>query len=830
MISRSFVRICAALSGVFSVVILFADSPSDTNSSTSSIKRSASRGRHSAKPRVKADDANYGMSLTYYSVRGQLHTTLTLNNKGGQEIDPKITLYGRDGRRHTFEQYSINPRSFLELDLRDLVALAGQGFEDGSMRITYLGQKMALGGMLRMTNAELGHEFDEQLMYPVAEASNRLDAVWWLPDETTEGRVVVTNVTGATVTADIRIDGTDAALDSTVVTLKPWELTVVDLAAIARRIKVAGNAPSRFGGVSITYTGQPGAILARGFVANSRRFSTVISFSDRASARTTAVEGAGVRVSLPDGARLTPLILARNASRNPTRLSGRLQVSLDGEQLQTIDFAETHLRPGQTVALDATDAWTTAAQLGRPATNGVEFTYDGDPGSVQLLVMSLSADQEQAFRVPMHDIEAIPSATGMYFWRQDGTRSSVVFIKNPTDRTQHYNMAIRWENGQWAPGLQKVPPRHTVMIDIRALQAARVPDLKGRRIPEGVDGGQLNWSLVGGVSPKDLVGRMEQVDHIAGVSSTYACPAPVVDNYDRSYIEPEYGAEIMAGEDVGFTVWEIDRDAMGIELEPYVINDILSWQSMNPSVASSLGNGWFLGHKEGLAVVHVSGESHGWQEYQGEGDPGDHVPISYYVDLQVACAFPTNFRLVGTVDDDNPVEGALRYEFAWDSTIGTTANLFNNRQQCRIGELVNYPGGNPYSFPWPYPDVSISNPFLKIDPAHEGQGTDIHWPGNPENQTFRPPFDGGTYEFTATQNYGFVCSCQPEGTSVFRAYSNFTNIQIRRRFEPHDLDVWVYRIFKWNDQADRWFEMSAPAWGPWRPTAFQTPIFTERAR
>jgi CheY-like chemotaxis protein len=227
-----------------------------------------------------------------------------------------LDLRLRDG--HGLEVLRRLPDTLLELDLRDLVALAGDGFEDGSIRVTYLGQNMALGGMLRMTDAGRGHEFDEQLMYPVADKSNRLDAVWWLPDEATEARVVVTNVTGSTVTADIRIDSSDAThLDSTVVTLKPWELTVVDLAATARRVKVAGEASARFGGASITYTGQPGAIMARGFVANSRRFSTVIPFSDKASARTSSVEGAGVRVSLPDGALLAPLILARRRSHRP---------------------------------------------------------------------------------------------------------------------------------------------------------------------------------------------------------------------------------------------------------------------------------------------------------------------------------------------------------------------------------------------------------------------------------------------------------------------------------------------------------------------------------
>ena len=146
---------------------------------------------------------NYGLGIAYYSVRGGLRTSLTLNNKGPAALFPAVTLYARDGRRHRMDGLTVNGRSFLELDLRDLTAAAGPGFEDGSLRVAYSGRALELGGMLTMTDLETGVEWYDQLMYEAAARSNRLEGVWWLPNEATEARLVVTN--GSTDPVDVRV-------------------------------------------------------------------------------------------------------------------------------------------------------------------------------------------------------------------------------------------------------------------------------------------------------------------------------------------------------------------------------------------------------------------------------------------------------------------------------------------------------------------------------------------------------------------------------------------------------------------------------------------------
>jgi hypothetical protein len=61
---------------------------------------------------------------------------------------------------------------------------------------------------------------------------------------------------------------------------------------------------------------------------------------------------------------------------------------------------------------------------------------------------------------------------------------------------------------------------------------------------------------------------------------------------------------------------------------------------------------------------------------------------------------PINYRQVG-----NGVarpDGVLHFNYAWDSTSGNLADLFD----WRVGEIVTYPGGNPFVWPRPPYDAS----------------------------------------------------------------------------------------------------------------------------
>jgi hypothetical protein len=504
----------------------------------------------------------------------------------------------------------------------------------------------------------------------------------------------------------------------------------------------------RLGGISIEYTGAPGGILARGLVLNAQsRHSAVIAFADPAEARTSTYQAGGVRVAPIDGTPLEPVIVARNTGGVQALVTGRLQVTGTDSEMTVIEIPAMVLGPGETTLIDARDAWERAAALTTEPV-GLELEHDAEPGTVVISAASVSQDRDHVFRVPLTDPPTLPSSTGGYFWHLEATRNILVFLKNMTDEPQRYNLILRHAEGGWAPGLKVIQPRQSVVIDIGAIRANQVPDAQGRTIPASVSTGQVHWSIGHGTDRRGIVGRVEQVDLAHGVSSTYACPMPTTDIYSSSWIEPS-GDVISVGQYAQFTVWEEDEDAFTHEIGfPYEITDILSWQSYQPSVASSQGGGGFYGAGAGNASIVASGESNGWETYEAEGEPEGHVPISEEANIQVVAQqvqIPTFFAIVGQpaytqgppapyvfninrqILDENrqPINKALLVKEVYDPEVPTgncttlpveTGDDFSNEAGIFGPDLYTLPGNAPN----PCSSTSIQRFTVRLNGADYG--------------------------------------------------------------------------------------------------------------
>jgi len=693
------------------------------------------------------------MSVSYYSVRGGFETKLVLNNKGMKVLTPRLSLYARDGRRHVTD-LTIGPRTLLEVDVRTLATEAGEGFEDGSLRVTYTGVLMELGGLLRMTNAEAGTELDEQLMYPYATRSNQLEAVWTVPSATASARLVVTNSTGAAVDAKIAFSQSPKRRPETV-RLGPWQLQVIDLLDDEKRPgDSAGPTKANVGAISIEYTGSPGAVLARGLISDSSvGYSAVIPFVDPAEAKSSRLYSGGVRVAPIGKSNMQPLIVAHNISGAPVRLTGRLQVTNSAGKTTAIELPGGHLGPDATAVIDAGQAWREAGSLALEPTVGLEFEYSSVPGSVIISAASVSDDLQHVFRIPLVDQSAMPSSTGNYYWRSEGTRSTVVYIQNVTDRPQLYNFLIRHPMGLWSRSLQKLGPRETTVIDVGHLRAAQVPDRKGRTIPLSVSGGQIDWSLVGSNEPLALLGRVEQVDLPGGVSSTYACPMIQNHIFESASITPNYHW-VYSGYDEGFSVIEQDRDGISNELEEaFGISDQLSWSSSNTNVAykNIYYPGYFWGQNEGLVQVFASGQSVGIRDIE---DPETHADINEYADIEVVAPVPYNIQLSAANAFNGRTNGqtddalaAILADYTWESSTGYQSDLW----ACQVWEQLSY---GTWDSPPFHGQPSSGQLFMKN--ATDSGMTDIHGTAIPmwTDGNFQPVAGTGplfqTYHYRCT--------------------------------------------------------------------------------
>ena len=501
---------------------------------------STSPGRHAATHRpIGIDQEDYGLSASYYSVRSPLRSRVIINNKSVHVMHPHVTLYARDGRHHTVTNITVGPRTFVDLDLAPMAAEAGDGFEDGSLRLSYTGQSREMGGQVRITDAEHGVGFDEMFAYPQTAVSNRLEAVWWLPDNEAGARLVVTNTTGSALDVHLRLDQRPQPLD---VHLGPWELRVIDLGQSEPILGV--DQQRTVHGASVEYGGEPGAVLAHGFVANPRSgYSRGIFFIDPRAAKTSTYQGSAIHVgrleSSPTSPPLDQVILARNLGDHPVDITGRLQVQhLDGE-LEQIELPRTTLGTRQARALDFGPEFDRAASVASLA--GIELEYNAAPGSVIVAAETVASDRNTVFRVPLDDPATIHSSTGGYYLEAAGTTSAVAYIKNVTSEVAYFTYQINYDEGVWAPGrVQVVKPHETVKIDFGAIRDNAVKDAKGRTIPADVARAQLHWSVVRQTSnDRVLIGRAEEFDPEEGIASTAACEFDNSDWYCDNWSDSE---------------------------------------------------------------------------------------------------------------------------------------------------------------------------------------------------------------------------------------------------------------------------------------------------
>jgi hypothetical protein len=143
-------------------------------------------------------------------------------------------------------------------------------------------------------------------------------------------------------------------------------------------------------------------------------------------------------------------------------------------------------------------------------------------------------------------------------------------------------------------------------------------------------------------------------------------------------------------------------------------------------------------------------------------------------------AVPVNFHQLSTSDQGN---GDLHFTYSWDSSSGNLADL----SACTVGEIVTYPGGNPYMWPSPpFPATSSNNPTIAEGAATAGMGVD----DNVVSGSFVKPY--GASSFTATEYFRYKCTNVNNGN-----YVNLMGpLSIARSVQQNSNGTWKFIVTK----------------------------------
>jgi hypothetical protein len=216
------------------------------------------------------------------------------------------------------------------------------------------------------------------------------------------------------------------------------------------------------------------------------------------------------------------VIAVRNIGESATTVTATVPYSKENGETGTISLPQVSLTPGAIKLIN-----TSNPQLRRNdfATAGLEIEYTGAPGSVIASASSVSRSGNHVFALPMKDPQGGLSSSGGYPWFINESYSTVVFIKNTTDKPQNFILNIIYSGGNWVLIHPFIPAGQTIALDVRKLRDSQQKGVEDNIIPMDATSGHISWS-VHGTAKKVLIGRAQTVDFVKGMAATYECVCP----------------------------------------------------------------------------------------------------------------------------------------------------------------------------------------------------------------------------------------------------------------------------------------------------------------
>jgi hypothetical protein len=253
-------------------------SDSTFNLAKESSDQSTSLSAPSESPTPCCNDKPHLLVGTYYSVKNGLVAKLLLNNKGPEPLTASPTLFNMSGERFETPPVTVDGHSFQMIDMSGWINAAGVRFEEGSIEVFHTGKDLVLGAQIYLEDQNHSLSFDEKLVETQTFKSTRLEGLWWLPSQKGQVLLALSNNSDSPVSATVDSQGRTPQRDGQrMIALAAHETRLLDIQVDL--MHQANGAMSRFGGISINYSGSPGALYARAMAQDfSIGYSSPVQF------------------------------------------------------------------------------------------------------------------------------------------------------------------------------------------------------------------------------------------------------------------------------------------------------------------------------------------------------------------------------------------------------------------------------------------------------------------------------------------------------------------------------------------------------------------------
>ncbi len=550
------------------------------------------------------------LAVPYYDVSGGWTTELMLSNQAPVQMQAEITLFSLSGQKLHIPPVTLDSHQAEIYDLNQWVP--SLVFQRGSLHVSYFGPERVLDGSVIITRAKRGLVFDQQLTEPANYyTSSQLEGMWWLPSNRSDVSVAVSNFSYAPLSVNITLyDPQGIQLGLAKVFLAAHETHIF---APNKIINDEDKMIPEMGGIRIDHTGKPGSVLSSVFIQDpAKGFSYIMPLQDPRAAVSSRLDGAGLRIGRVAGEELMQIAVARNVGDSDLVLRGRVNYITRDSNTGVIPIPEVNLKPGETSNVGLAKV-IKASRVNDVVAAGLEFDYEGLPGSVLVSALSVSEGGNHVFRVPLVNAasRSNPSNSGKYHLKIDRDVSNLVYLKNVTDKPQWFTMSIEYPGGLYVPGMKKIEAGRTLIYDLKQLRDEQLPDEDGNTLPRNVRKGYLSWSarsaddLISGEMERGdnrvMIGRSEYADMVAGLSSTSSYGCACQPSYLDSWIEQRLPngswttfsqTNLNSGETVQLRARQMDLDCGGSNT---YTQTLANWSSEDEAKASISSSGLVTG-------------------------------------------------------------------------------------------------------------------------------------------------------------------------------------------------------------------------------------------
>jgi hypothetical protein len=623
------------------------------------------------------------LNIAYFSQSGGLQATLGVQNNTLASKDVTFTIFNRNGEALHLGVIPIEPgvRAFNLVDLTK----GAKRFESGNIELEFEGQPGEVRCQAGVLWPEKRISFESRASTPNDFRSAELNGIAWLPDRGSEATVAVTNASDHRVIVSF-----STGEQSRQIILTPRATHVVRLREGLSYERESGAVLVR-----LQHDGEPGAVIATGFVVNPEKgYSTTFGFVDPKSIMTNRLAGAHVWFGYPDSKEgfpqdtkfRAPLILA-NVGDKPVKARVSVDYTLSATAA-SLGVAEERIRPAETKVIELTDEMAKLGIAGPVEDAGVDITYDGAPGSLIAHLTSVDQTGDFSLETPIKDPGEVMHRSGnAHPWSLENGTRTVLHLKNTTDKKVAVLVQIRFLGGSYNPDRIILQPFQTIAIDMQELKDSKKKDIRGNIFPETAMGGLVEWIEQ---TSKAVIGRAEHVNVAEGISRSFSCPScPCQNSFVSDQMSPPAVSANVGAAGSFFTPEENMQDCNGVAFGPYPVRETITW-SASGSAAAVDGTGFVNCLAPGLSTITATFDEATYWYWTG---PYENTCENNGVSSQAASG-------TVTVKPTANIQGSLGYVYIGHDPQVVLFNFFFG---------VGNPSGGTYSWSSPSSGISFDN-------------------------------------------------------------------------------------------------------------------------